>query len=293
MTRTHCIPAAALLTALVAALPAGATDMSFTPATGSAVVINTDAGAPALRVEPSGAVQVPGLPGTAATLTTAVCHDAGGVLGRCDPAALAGPQGPQGPQGPAGPAGTTGSAGAPGAPGAPGTPGADGKPALVATTTEPAGANCATGGVRMQWGLDANGNGTLDTGEVNAALTRYVCNGPQGPRGLDGPQGPQGPAGAGGVTGLAEVRHGCFQANASVTSGSGYTAALNAGVYTVTFAPALGAGSYTLMLDARTSTGRALAITTGGDVDTGLTFIPGWLDAGGETIGRICFMLAR
>lgn len=69
--------------------------------------------------------------------------------------------------------------------------------------------------------------------------------------------------------------------------------ALSGGAYTTTFNPPLGAGNYTLLLDARTSTGRALAVTTTGDVNTGMVFTPGWLDAGGETIARICFMLAR
>ena len=70
--------------------------------------------------------------------------------------------------------------------------------------------------------------------------------------------------------------------------------ALASGTYTVTFTPALGAGNYTLLLDARTSSGRALAVATAGDVVAGLRFTPGWLAADGpETIARICFMLAR
>jgi hypothetical protein len=60
---------------------------------------------------------------------------------------------------------------------------------VARTTPEPAGANCATGGVKIEMGLDANGNGVLDAGEVNAALTRYVCNGAQGPQGIPGPAG--------------------------------------------------------------------------------------------------------
>jgi hypothetical protein len=94
--------------------------------------------------------------------------------------------------------------------------------------------------------------------------------------------------------GLAETRHGCFSAAATPVSGAGYAVALANGIYSVTFNPALGAGNYTLLMDARTSTGRALAVTTGGDVTTALTFAPGWLAADGpETIARICFMLAR
>ena len=48
------------------------------------------------------------------------------------------------------------------------------------------------------------------------------------------------------------------------------------------------------MVDARTSTGRALAVTDSGDLATGMVLTPGWLAADGpETIARICFMLAR
>jgi uncharacterized protein (TIGR02145 family) len=87
---------------------------------------------------------------------------------------IAGPQGPQGPQGLQGPSGNNGSNG---------TNGLDGKNTLIKTTTEAAGVNCATGGTKIEAGLDANNNGTLDAAEVNVALTKYVCNGTQGPVG--------------------------------------------------------------------------------------------------------------
>lgn len=61
-----------------------------------------------------------------------------------------------------------------------GTAGADGLSTLTATSSEPAGANCAAGGVRLQAGLDTNRNQTLDTGEVTPSATRYVCNGAAG-----------------------------------------------------------------------------------------------------------------
>jgi hypothetical protein len=73
-----------------------------------------------------------------------------------------------GPTGPAGPAGVAG---------------ANGKNSLVKTTVEPAGLNCATGGIKTEYGVDQNSNGILDLTEINAALTRYVCNGAQGPSG--------------------------------------------------------------------------------------------------------------
>jgi len=47
----------------------------------------------------------------------------------------------------------------------------------VNTTAEPTGTNCASGGTKLEYGLDANNNGTLDVGEINASLTKYVCNG--------------------------------------------------------------------------------------------------------------------
>lgn len=106
--------------------------------------------------------------------------------------------------------GAQGATGTAGAPGATGATGAAGRNTVAATAAEPAGANCATGGVRLQFGVDANGNNTLDSGEVTAALTRYVCNGAQGPQGLQGvqgnvggtgPAGPQGPTGPQGPAG--------------------------------------------------------------------------------------------
>ncbi|MEN9340520.1 MAG: hypothetical protein RIQ62_1832, partial [Bacteroidota bacterium] len=58
--------------------------------------------------------------------------------------------------GPQGPAGTNGTNGA---------NGIDGKNTLANTTLEPAGANCAIGGVKIEYGLDANNNGVLDATE--------------------------------------------------------------------------------------------------------------------------------
>lgn len=58
-----------------------------------------------------------------------------------------------------------------------GAAGTNGKNTLVNTTTEAAGANCATGGTKIEVGIDTNNNGVLDSGEVNSSLTKYVCNG--------------------------------------------------------------------------------------------------------------------
>lgn len=46
---------------------------------------------------------------------------------------------------------------------------------LVVTTPEPAGTNCLVGGIKVESGLDENGNGVLDLSEVEA--TEYVCHG--------------------------------------------------------------------------------------------------------------------
>jgi hypothetical protein len=56
-----------------------------------------------------------------------------------------------------------------------------------------------------------------------------------------------------GWTGLSGA-HGCFNAAGAIASGSGCVT-LNSGVYTPSFDPAPGAGSYSLLLDGRTSTG--------------------------------------
>jgi hypothetical protein len=92
--------------------------------------------------------------------------------------------GPQGSQGLTGLTGATGEAGS------------NGKNSLVKTNNEPAGATCTTGGVKIEYGIDANSNGILDVSEVNNTLTKYVCNGAvgaQGPQGIQGEVGPQGP----------------------------------------------------------------------------------------------------
>ena len=82
-----------------------------------------------------------------------------------------GPPGATGPQGPQGITGTNGNDGSTG------PQGSNGLTALVKTTAELAGANCATGGTKIETGLDANNNGVLDIAEVNASQTTFVCNG--------------------------------------------------------------------------------------------------------------------
>jgi OmcA/MtrC family decaheme c-type cytochrome len=71
--------------------------------------------------------------------------------------------------GPTGPTGQTGSTGSSGA------------NSLVKVTAEPGGSNCPYGGSRIESGVDANRNGTLDAGEVDPAASSYVCSlGPSG-----------------------------------------------------------------------------------------------------------------
>jgi hypothetical protein len=57
-----------------------------------------------------------------------------------------------------------------------GATGQNGLNALIKTTSEAAGANCINGGTKIETGLDANGNGVLDAGEVNASQTTFICN---------------------------------------------------------------------------------------------------------------------
>jgi hypothetical protein len=88
-----------------------------------------------------------------------------------------GPEGPQGPEGPIGPQGPQGPAGERGAAG---RDGPAGSAALVKTSKEAPGPNCAGGGQKLESGVDdgrsdgvAN-NGVLELGEVLS--TSYACN---------------------------------------------------------------------------------------------------------------------
>ncbi len=75
-------------------------------------------------------------------------------------------------------AGCKGDKGDPGTPGNSGNNGTNGLSALVATTPETAGANCPAGGTKIESGIDANANATLDAAEISATV--YVCNGANG-----------------------------------------------------------------------------------------------------------------
>lgn len=84
-----------------------------------------------------------------------------------------GSPGQQGPAGGPGPQGPAGDAGPPGQTGATGAQGPGGLSSLVVVTVEPPGTACALGGLRVDTGLDSNGDGTLASAEIQH--TAYVC----------------------------------------------------------------------------------------------------------------------
>ncbi len=59
--------------------------------------------------------------------------------------------------------------------------------ALVEASSEPAGENCAIGGLRVNTGIDADGDGALQDSEVTE--TSFVCNGAGGADGANGADG--------------------------------------------------------------------------------------------------------
>lgn len=71
-------------------------------------------------------------------------------------------------------AGTVGEAGPAGTDGEAGPAGTGGVSQLVSVSEEAAGENCTHGGQRLEFGTDANGDGSLDADEV--ASTQYVCS---------------------------------------------------------------------------------------------------------------------
>jgi hypothetical protein len=90
---------------------------------------------------------------------------------------------------------------------------------------------------------------------------------------------------------MTEARHGCFNAAGTVVAGSGFTVGVVGKVYTVTYGAAMGASSYTLVMDARASTGRSLAMGATTAASNAVLTV-GWTEAT-ETVSSICFMAAR
>ena len=58
-----------------------------------------------------------------------------------------------------------------------GDAGAEGQAALIKTSVEPKGGRCPAGGIKVEVGIDANGNGVLDAAEINSTSTQYLCHG--------------------------------------------------------------------------------------------------------------------
>ena len=71
--------------------------------------------------------------------------------------------------------GQNGSDGTNGSDGLDGNAGQDGVTSLIRTSSESAGANCSTGGVKVETGLDYSFDGFLDDDEIME--TTYICNG--------------------------------------------------------------------------------------------------------------------
>lgn len=98
-----------------------------------------------------------------------------------------------------------GAVGAQGPQGLQGATGETGLAALVRLETVAAGAECSTGGTRIESGIDANGDGALAAEEVDTAATAFACNGEVGAQGPQGPTGAQGVPGTDGFRALVEV----------------------------------------------------------------------------------------
>ena len=78
--------------------------------------------------------------------------------------------------------------------------GATGQNALTSVSAESAGSNCASGGSRIQAGIDLNRNSVLDSNEVTS--NSFVCHGVTG---ATGPAGPTGATGDSGFNSLVKV----------------------------------------------------------------------------------------
>jgi hypothetical protein len=128
-----------------------------------------------------------------------------------------------GQPGPPGPQGAKGEPGAPGTNGTNGTNGADGKDGVsVTSASEPAGANCAEGGVQL---TASNG---ID----------HVCNGKDGANGKDGTNGTNGTNGTDGISVTSAVEP---VGTNCVNGGSKFTA-INGVTYACNGAPGSGGG---------------------------------------------------
>ena len=112
--------------------------------------------------------------GTGAT-GSAGTNGANGATGGTGATGSAGTNGTNGATGATGSAGTNGTNGASGATG---SAGANGATTRVVVSTEAAGANCANGGFKLVFYVDANASTTMDGSESSTAQTAYACNAP-------------------------------------------------------------------------------------------------------------------
>jgi|TARA_B110000114_G_C15036146_1_gene375035 hypothetical protein len=64
-----------------------------------------------------------------------------------------------------------------------GIDGTNGENAITSTEVEPIGSNCQNGGIKINYGLDLNGNNLLDNDEISGSY--YVCNGDNGTNGIN------------------------------------------------------------------------------------------------------------
>ena len=113
-----------------------------------------------------------------------------------------------------------------------GDSGSDGEAAnqsLIRTVIEAAGDNCANGGIKIETGIDSNGNGVLDDDEVNSSQTKYLCNGADGEDGEDGADGADGADGttSSGAGEIIPSNIKLVSANEDYTIPSGYVAEIS------------------------------------------------------------------
>lgn len=212
----------------------------------------------------------------------------------------------KGEPGDPGPVGATGATGATGLAGPTGPGGTNGLNALAGTSQEAAGANCSAGGAKLEYGLDANGNGALDPAEVNAALTRYVCNGvagATGSTGATGTTGPRGPSGLGYDAVIKADGTGDYPTILAALAAGAKTILLKAGTHSVAGPIAMGTGTRiegevaaTVVVQASAGVGSALVTGSSNNVLANVTlqgnafttsFLVSFSGSGNEIAGSI------
>lgn len=87
--------------------------------------------------------------------------------------------------------------------GQPGEQPLDGNPSVAVRSSVYVGPECPNGGITVETGIDENGNGVLDTAEIDE--TQIVCNGDDGIDGVAGADGADGTNVADGLTALTSI----------------------------------------------------------------------------------------